>query len=331
MAGKIITSHRFSKILLRLLFLAPGLLLTAITFASPYHFVVAADGSGNFKTVQEAINAVPDLRKVQTVIYIKNGVYKEKLTLPPTKTNIKLVGQDVNKVVLTYDDYAGKKNRFGEDIGTSGSASFFIYADDFTAENITFENSAGPVGQAVAVRVASDRVKFINCRFRGFQDTLYTYGNGAASRQYYKNCYIEGTVDFIFGSSTAVFDACRIYGKSGGYFTAASTPDTAKYGYVFIKCSIEGDAPPASFYLGRPWRPYAKTVYIDCAMNEVVKPEGWNNWGKVSNEQTTFYGEYQSAGKGAHKTKRRGWSHQLTPEQAAAYTPEQIFNGWQVK
>ncbi|MCF3109692.1 pectinesterase family protein [Niabella sp. CC-SYL272] len=324
MAGKKVMRPRF-------LILAILLLAMPEAWARDPDFVVAPDGSGNFKTVQEAINAVPDLRKAQTVIYIKNGVYKEKLMLPPTKTNVKLVGQEVDKVILTYDDYAGKKNRFGEDIGTSGSASFFIHGDDFTAENITFENSAGPVGQAVAVRVASDRVQFINCKFRGFQDTLYTYGYGAASRQYYKNCDIEGTVDFIFGSSTAVFDECRIYGKNGGYFTAASTPDTSAYGYIFMKCRIAGDAPPASFYLGRPWRPYAKTVFIDCDMSGVVKPEGWHNWDKATNERTAFYGEYRSTGKGAGGKARVNWSHRLTAKQAAAYTLKRIFNGWQVE
>jgi pectinesterase len=293
-------------------------------------FVVAKDGSGDFKTVQEAINAVPDLRKEQTFIYIKNGVYKEKLILPDTKTNVKFVGQHADSVILTFDDYASKKNQSGKDIGTSCSASFFIHGNGFTAENITFENSSGPVGQAVAVRVAADRVKFLNCKFLGFQDTLYTWGYGAGARQYYKNCYIEGTVDFIFGSSTAVFEECRIYGKKAGYFTAASTPDSAKYGYVFIKCSIEGDAPPASFFLGRPWRPYAKTVFIDCTMTAIVKPEGWNNWRKESNEQTVFYGEYHSTGKGADKTMRVGWSHQLTKEQAAQYTLSNILYGWNV-
>jgi len=308
------------------------LLITApATWGRKPDFVVAKDGSGNFKTVQEAINAVPDLRKNETVIYIKNGVYKEKLMLPSTKINVRFIGQQADSVVLTYDDYAARKNIFGEEIGTSGSASFFIHGDGFTAEQISFENSAGPVGQAVAVRVAADRVRFFNCRFLGFQDTLYTWGQGGASRQYYKDCYIEGTVDFIFGSSTAIFDKCRIYGKKGGYFTAASTPDTAKYGYVFIECSLAGDAPPASYYLGRPWRPYAKTVFIDCNMSEVVKPEGWHNWGKVANEQTTFYGEYHSTGTGAGNAARVGWSHRLTREQAAAYTPENIFNGWQVK
>lgn len=223
-----------------------------------YDFVVAKDGSGDFKTIQQAINAVPDLRKNRTTIFIKNGVYKEKLNLPSTKQNVKFIGQNVDSVVFTYDDYANKKNIFGEEIGTSGSASFFIHGDGFIAENITFQNSSGPVGQAVAVRTAADRIKFINCKFLGFQDTLYTWGYGASSRQYYKNCYIEGTTDFIFGSSTAVFDECTIYGKTGGqFFTAASTPDTARFGYVFINSKINGAA-GTDYYLGRPWRLFAK-------------------------------------------------------------------------
>ena len=172
-----------------------------------YDFIVAQDGSGNFTSVQEAINAVPDMRKNRTFIFIKNGIYKEKLILPSTKTNVSFFGEDVEKTILVYDDYASRKNRFGEEVGTSGSASFYIYGEGFEARDITFENSAGPVGQAVAVRIDGDRVKFENCRFLGNQDTLYPHGKD--SRQYYKNCYIEGTVDFIFGWSTAVFDTLR--------------------------------------------------------------------------------------------------------------------------
>ncbi|MBK7098351.1 MAG: pectin esterase [Sphingobacteriales bacterium] len=301
---------------------------SAKTIAIKYDFVVAKDGSGDFKTVQEAINAVPEVRKNRTVIYIKTGVYKEKLNLPATKTNVTFIGQSVDSVVLTYDDYASKKNIFGEEMGTSASASFFIHGDGFTAENITFENSAGPVGQAVAVRVASDKVKFVNCKFLGFQDTLYTWGYGASSRQYYKNCYIEGTVDFIFGSSTAVFDDCRIFGKRGGFLTAASTPDSSKYGYVFLNCKIDGDAPPESFYLGRPWRPYAKTVFINCLMSGIIKPEGWDNWRNPENEKTVFYAEYKSGGKGGDSSKRVNWSHQLTENESKEYSLNKILNGW---
>ncbi|WP_010528660.1 pectinesterase family protein, partial [Thermophagus xiamenensis] len=174
-------------------------------------FIVASDGTGDFLTLQEAINAVPDFRKKRTVIFIKNGVYNEKLILPASKTNVTFIGEDKYKTVITHDDYASKKNRFGEEMGTTGSSSFFVFGDGFVARNITFENSAGPVGQAVAVRIDGDRVVFENCRFLGNQDTLYPHGDG--SRQYYKSCYIEGTVDFIFGWSTAVFDDCEIFCK----------------------------------------------------------------------------------------------------------------------
>lgn len=289
-------------------------------------FVVAADGSGNFKTVQEAINAVPDFRKARTFIYIKNGVYKEKLVLPGSKRNVSFIGESADGTILTYDDWAQRKNRFGEDIGTSGSSSFFIYGDGFEAENITFQNAAGPVGQAVAVWSAGDKLIFKNCRFLGFQDTLYTYGQG--SRQYFKNCYIEGTVDFIFGSSTAVFKDCEIFCKKNGYVTAASTPDSTKYGYVFMNCRITGSAPAQSFYLGRPWRPYAKVVFMNCDLAAIIRPEGWNNWGRESNEATTYYAEFNNRGPGAESSKRVGWSRQLTSVQASGYTLSEIFRGW---
>lgn len=289
--------------------------------------VVASDGSGDFKTVQEAINAVPDFRKVVTVIFIKNGIYKEKLNLSASKKMVKLLGESVEKTILTFDDYAQKKNRFGEEKGTSGSASCYIYGDGFTAENITFENSSGPVGQAVALFVAGDQATFINCRMLGFQDTLYTYGRG--SRQYYQGCYIEGTVDFIFGSSTAFFENCTIFCKKQGYITAASTPDTVAYGYVFSKCKITGDAAAGTFYLGRPWRPAAKTVFMNCELSAVIHPEGWNNWGKASNEQTAFYAEYKNTGPGAQVTKRAMWSHQLTDKEAEAYSRLKVLNDWE--
>jgi pectinesterase len=289
-------------------------------------FIVAKDGSGNFKTVQEAINAVPDLRANRTVIFIKNGTYKEKLTLPPTKINITFVGESVEKAILTYDDYAQKKNIFNENIGTSGSTSFFIYGDGFTAENITFENSSGPVGQAVAVRVDGDKVQFKNCRFLGFQDTLYPHGE--KSRQYYRNCYIEGTVDFIFGWSTVVFDSCTIFCKQAGYVTAASTLPETKYGFVFLNCAITGSAPENSFYLGRPWRPYAKVAFIKCNLGNQIKPEGWHNWDKAENETTAYYSEYQNSGPGFKPETRVKWSHQLTDAEAKEYTVEKIFGDW---
>lgn len=320
----ILANQIFMKVFI--LFLLNVVYLTAVATEFKPDFTVATDGSGNFKTVQEAINAVPDFRNKLTVIFIKKGIYKEKLILAASKKNVKFIGENLNETILTYDDYAQKKNAFGEDKGTSGSSSFYIYGEGFSAENITFENSSGPVGQAVAVWAGGDKSTFTNCRFLGFQDTLYTYG--ANNRQYYKNCYIEGTVDYIFGAATAWFENCTLYCKKQGYITAASTSDTTKYGYVFNKCKITGDAAANSFYLGRPWRPYAKVVFLRCELPEIIRPEGWNNWGKESNEQTAYYAEYKSTGKGANAKKRVNWSHQLTETEYKSYILENVFRGW---
>jgi pectinesterase len=318
------------NLLLTLIYSLTTLLLAAQTntvrASAKYDFVVAKDGSGNFKTVQEAIDAVPDFRKKETTIFIKNGVYKEKLVLAECKSMVTFIGESINSTIITYDDYNQKKNIFGEDKGTSGSSGFYIYGPNFSAENITFSNTAGPVGQAVAVFVAGDKARFKNCRFLGFQDTLYTYGR--ESRQYYNHCYIEGTVDFIFGSSTAVFGSCTIYGKKGGFYTAASTPENKKYGYVFRHCKITGDAPANSFYLGRPWRPFAKTVFINCNLDKQVITEGWNNWSDTGNEKTVYYAEYKNTGAGVTPGKRVAWSHQLTDEDADQYTLSNILSGW---
>ena len=303
-----------------------SLMLAVVAFAKPYDYIVAIDGSGDFKTVQEAVNAVADSSGNISVIYIKNGIYKEKIIVPAAKKNIKFIGEDKNKTILTYDDYASKLGANGKNIGTSGSSSIYIYSDGFSAENITFENSAGTVGQAVAVWVAGDKAHFKNCRFLGFQDTLYTYGAG--SRQFYEDCYIEGTTDFIFGSATALFKNCEIFCKKGGQFiTAASTPQTSKYGYVFLNCKIFGQD-GISYYLGRPWRPYAKVVYINCEMPAFIKPEGWDFLRKEENKSTAFYAEYQNSGPGFKPKSRVKWSHQLSDEQAKDYTQNNILGNW---
>lgn len=293
-----------------------------------YDIVVDSKGSGDFLTVQEAINSVLDLKDNETRIYIKNGNYKEKIEVSQNKINITLIGQDKFKTILTYDDCAPKKNAEGKAIGTSGSYSFAVNGDNFKAVNLTFENSAGAVGQAVAVRVDGDKAIFVNCRFLGFQDTVYT--RAESSRQYYKNCYIEGATDFIFGASTAVFDQCEIYSKKGGvYVTAASTIQSKPYGYVFLNCKLTGNAAKGSVYLGRPWRPYAKTVFVKCEMGEHIKPVGWHNWNKTEAESTTFYAEYKSFGPGANASSRVKWSHTLTDQEASTdYTIDKIFNGW---
>lgn len=287
-----------------------------------YDYVVAQDGSGDFFTVQEAIHAVPDFRKnIRTTILIRKGTYKEKIIIPECKINLSLIGEE--RTVLTYDDYASKKNVFGENKGTSGSSSCYIYAPDFYAENITFENAAGPVGQAVACFVSADRAFFKDCRFLGFQDTLYTYGK--QSRQYYEGCYIEGTVDFIFGGSTAVFNRCQIHSKRDGYITAPSTDQGRAYGYVFYDCRLTADDGVSKVFLSRPWRPYAKAVYICCELGKHLLAEGWNNWGKKETEKTVFYAEYDSRGEGANPKTRAAFSRQL--KDLKGYEMETVLAG----
>ncbi len=273
-----------------------------------YDYVVAKDGSGDFFTVQEAINAVPDFRKdIRTTILVRPGVYKEKLIVPECKINVSLIGQ--TGAVISYDGYASKLNALGSEMSTSGSSSCYIYAPDFYAENITFENTAGRVGQAVACFVSGDRAYFKNCRFLGNQDTLYTYGKH--SRQYYEGCYIEGTVDFIFGWSTAVFNHCTIHSLGNGFLTAPSTDKGQSYGYVFYDCKMTAADEATSVYLSRPWRPYAQAVFIRCELGKHIEPAGWNNWGNKENESTVLYAEYQSTGEGANPKARASYGKQL--------------------
>ncbi|MES2277377.1 MAG: pectinesterase family protein [Bacteroidota bacterium] len=304
------------------------LLVSSNVLIGQKRLVVAQDGSGNYKTVQEAVNAVPDRSQVVTEIFVKKGTYKEKVLVAAEKMNITLIGEDAKETVLTFDNYATRLDSAGKALGTGRTGSLYVYGAGFTAKNITFENSAGPVGQAVAVYVVGDKAAFFNCRFLGFQDTLYTQGYG--SRQYYKDCYIEGTTDFIFGAATALFDKCSIYCKKGGlYISAASTLDTTKYGYVFLHCDISGSAGDGVFALGRPWRPYAKVVYLYCNLGKVVMPTGWDNWRNPENEKTAYYAEYKNIGPGYQPDKRVAWSHQLTDDEAKIYTRKLILNGWE--
>jgi len=301
-------------------------LASLLAQSQDFDFVVAKDGSGDFLTVQEAFDAVPDFRKNETRILLKPGVYKEKLVLGASKANVSLIGEDPKTTVVTYDDFAQRNNKFGEEMGTTGSTSFFVFGDGFFAKNITFENSAGPVGQAVAVRVTGDKVVFENCRFLGFQDTLYPQGD--RSRQYYKDCYIEGTVDFIFGWSTAFFENCEIYSKGpSGYVTAASTNEGTPFGFVFLNCKLTGDSPESSVYLGRPWRDFAQTVFINTEMGAHIKPEGWHNWSKPDAEKTAFYAEFNSKGLGASSNTRVAWSRQLSAVEADKYTIQNVLSG----
>ncbi len=291
-------------------------------FVRYYDYVVAKDGSGDFFTIQEAINAVPDFRKdVRTTILVRPGTYKEKLIVPECKINVSLIGQTGS--VITYDGYASRLNALGTPMSTSGSASCYIYAPDFYAENITFENSAGRVGQAVACFVSGDRAYFKNCRFLGNQDTLYTYGKN--SRQYYEDCYVEGTVDFIFGWSICVFNHCTIHSLGNGYLTAPSTDQGNPYGYVFYDCKMTAADEATSVFLSRPWRPYAQCVFIRCELGKHIAPAGWNNWGNKANEETVTYAEYKSKGEGANPKARAAFGKQL--KDISRYDMEKVLAG----
>ncbi|MBW8684678.1 pectinesterase family protein [Chitinophaga rhizophila] len=286
-----------------------------------YNIVVAKDGSGNYSSVQQAFNAVPNNSSSRTVIFIKNGVYKEVLTLESGKKNVTVIGESVNGVKLTYDNYASKINpATGAAYGTSGSSSTFIRAEGFYAVNVTFENSSGPVGQALAIYISGDKAVFNNCRFLGRQDTYY----GGNCRQYLRNCYLEGTTDFIFGPATAVFESCKLYSYGGSAITAASTESYVPYGFVFLKCNISG-ASGASTDLGRPWRPYAAVSYQNTAMSAVIKPAGWNNWGNAANEATARYSEYRNNGNGSNINARPSWIKRLTDAEAQQYTVKNIL------
>ncbi|UZR97789.1 pectinesterase family protein [Chondrinema litorale] len=286
-----------------------------------FKMVVAQDGSGDFETIQEAINASKAFPPQRVVIFIKNGVYKEKVKVHSWNNKLSLIGESVENTIITYDDYFDKI-----DLGRNStfySQTLMVQGDDFIGENFTVKNTAGRVGQAVTVAVEADRCVFKNCKFMGDQDTLYAAGQN--DRQYYLNCYIEGTTDFIFGAATAVFDSCTINSKSNSFITAASTPKGKPYGYVFRNCKITADEGVDEVYLGRPWRDYAKTVFINCELGAHILPVGWDNWSSPEKEKTTFYAEYGNTGKGAAASKRVGWSHQLSAKEAKKYTLENIF------
>jgi pectinesterase len=312
----------FRRFLVVVVFLIAG----GVATGEVKEFTVAADGRGDFETVQAAVDAVPAGNAERVVIRIQPGIYKEVIEVPREKPFVTFLGMgdDPAEVVLTFDNFASRINpETGEEFGTSGSASTVINGADFIAENVTFENSAGEVGQAVAIRIMSDRVIFRNCRFLGWQDTLYANSHG---RNYFVDCYIEGRVDFIFGRSTAVFENCEIHSKNGGYVTAASTPEERESGYVFLNCRLTGWGEPA--YLGRPWRPHAHVAFISCAMGEHIRPEGWHNWGREENEQTARFEEFGNTGPGADTSRRVAWAKQLSEEEAARYTVENVL-GWE--
>jgi len=288
-----------------------------------YDYVVAKDGSGDFTTIQSAIEACKAFPEDRISIFIKNGVYHEKVFIPSWNNKISLIGESKDSTIISYDDYFKKIDK-GRN-STFYTSTLLVQGNDFHAENLTIENTSGTVGQAVALSVEADRCSFSNCKFLGNQDTVYLAGEN--DRQYFESCYIEGTTDFIFGEATALFEKCTIKCKADSYITAASTPEGVAYGFVFKNCTIEAAPGVKNVSLGRPWRKYANVVYINCQMGDFIKPEGWSNWQGTDSFKTAYYAESNSSGAGANKNKRVSWSHQLTQRQVENYAMKNIFSG----
>ncbi|WP_202796010.1 pectinesterase family protein [Opitutus terrae] len=297
---------------------------TAVGSAKP-DAIVAPDGSGQFTSLQDAISAAPmrtDPAAPAWVILVKPGTYRERIYVQRERGNIHVLGEDATTTIVSYDLHANLPGPDGKPIGTFRTPTLQIDGDGMIWENITIANSAGPVGQALALRADGDRLVFRHCRFLGWQDTLLLN----RGRHYFVDCTIEGHVDFIFGAATAFFDHCAIRCLRDGYITAASTPKGAAHGFVFADCTITG-AEGVKTYLGRPWRDFAQTVFLRTEMSAAVRPEGWHNWNKPHAEQTTFYAEFGSTGPGANPSARVAWAHTLTAEDAADLTPAHVLGG----
>jgi pectinesterase len=282
------------------------------------HVIVAQDGTGDFKTVQMAVDHAPVYGNGRLVIEIRPGTYRERVKIPQDRPRVTLLGQDAAKTVITFN--AGAKDVGG----TFFSSTVDVEGAEFEAASITFENSYGTGTQAVAITVHSDHAIFEKCRFTAWQDTLYA----ATGRQYYHDCFIEGHVDFIFGNAAAVFENCEIHSRGAGYITAQSrvTPD-GPTGYVFLHCKLTGENTGKGVYLGRPWRPYARVIFLHCRLGEHILPAGWSNWNQTDNYRTTWYGEYDSSGPGAKSDARVPWAHTLTEKQAAQFLPDAFLSG----
>ena len=303
----------------RLLYLA--LLLVGCQQQPKTEWVVDCNGKGDFESVQACLDALPSKPTEWRTVIIKEGEYREKVTVDVYKDKLHLVGE--GDVRIVWDDHSGKTID-GYTMSTYDCWTMSVQADEVWMENLTIENSAGRVGQAVALETRGDRIRIENCRLLGNQDTFFT--KDYVARIYVKDSYIEGTTDFIFGASTTVFDNCEIHCKQNSYITAASTAERTIYGYIFRNCRITTAPEVTAMYLGRPWKSTGRTVWIECYMPEQIRPEGWHNWGAKDREERCFYAEYKSYGPGARPDKRVKWSHQLTEEEVAKnYTLEKIF------
>lgn len=305
-------------------------LFTVISYLLSFgqkQFTIAQDGTGDYRTVQSAIDEVPNGNTERIIFRIKKGVYKERIIVDARKDFITLIGEDKNTTILTFNNHAGTRLPNGDTLNTWTCASFFVYGNNFSAENLTFQNNAGfTAGQAVALRIEGNRAAFKNCRMVGFQDVLFLSGSGVKS--YFKDCYIEGTTDFIFGASTAVFKSCHIHSRKNSHVTAASTNSIIPYGFVFFDCRLTADSNVNKVSLGRPWTPTASVAYINCWMDSHIIAEGWNNWRNPANESTVRYAEYNSSGPGGDPSKRVKWSKQLNDDEVKKYTLKNILGNW---
>lgn len=302
------------------------LIFASAAFSQDYRttMTVALDGSGDFTSIQDAINETKCYPYERITIKVKNGIYREKVEVYAWNTKVSLIGESREGTFITFDDYFDKINK-GRN-STFHTFTLRVLGNDFHAENLTIINSAGPVGQAVALHVEADRASFVNVALKGYQDTLYVAGAGF--RSYFKDCYIEGSIDFIFGGGTALFENCEIKSLVNSYITAASTPKNQKFGLVFKNCRLTASENVNQVYLGRPWREYAKTVFISTEIGAHVLAAGWHNWDRKANEKTAFYAEYGNFGPGAETEHRVAWSHELNRKNAKSYTRENIFGDW---
>jgi pectinesterase len=300
--------------------------LSAAPAAGRAPIVVSNDGRGDYRSVQAAVDAAVD-GGTATTIRIRAGSYREVVDIPAGAPPLRLLGDGARNTVIVFDNHASRRNpRSGQPFGTFGSATVFVRADDFTAERLSFANDAGPVGQAVAVAVIGTRAAFRDVRFLGRQDTLYTQGKGSLS--YFRDCYIEGTVDFVFGAGTALFENCELHSVGEGYVTAAATAEGAPYGYVFRHCRLTAAPGVTRVYLGRPWREHARVAILDSELGAHIVPEGWHDWGKPERQATAFYLEAGNTGAGAATDQRVPWSRQWPEIPADAFNRTQILGAW---
>lgn len=286
--------------------------------AEPRQLRVAQDGSGDFTSLTEALAACRAFMDYTATIYLKNGVYKEKVVIPSWLTHLEIVGESADSTIITYDDHA-----LLHQMGTFRTFTLKVEGSHITFRNLTIENNAPRLGQAVALHTEGDCLRFINCRFLGNQDTVYT--GAAHTRLYFEQCYIEGTTDFIFGPSTAWFENCELHSKANSYITAASTPADVAYGYVFHRCRLTAAEKVSKVYLGRPWRPYAATLFLDCELGSHIADAGWDNWRNPENEKTARYGEYNNVRNGQPFASSAPWVRQWSKKEAQALQPADVF------